>query len=317
MPSQLLVYFYLIIAIERSVFVKYPLPADVESFQNNGYFLVENAFIESDLYSFKNALNEIVCYVLKKYRIDYLSYFNDTQNNFRIDSGIIALRQADPHYVSLVQRTISRTPEFYRLSSSPQIAHTIKKFLNMPLSTPLYLTNNGVIFTTPFDNKNKRASNIELDWHKDTFYTIPRSRFIHMWAPLLHDSTKEIGTLVVCRRSHKAGIDKQRISLNAAYDHRYTIDKENITDYEKLSIEIKLGQALIFDGNLIHRSGINTSKYVRCSLIGMCHDIREDAFSPLYTEYKYSGETPESYFYEVFGDPNARLLAKEQLASQE
>ena len=45
-------------------------------------------------------------------------------------------------------------------------------------------------------------------------------------------------------------------------------------------MELKLGQLLIFNSKLVHRSGDNDSKKVRYSLVGINHNIDNEFFSP-------------------------------------
>src|SRR5690606_33220613 len=118
-----------------------------------------------------------------------------------LDQGIIALDRINPEYVSFIQRTIARSAEFLRFCANPRVTQIVKTLLGMPQELPLYLTSNGVVFTNPND-ESRKTTNFEIDWHLDTFFTIPKSRFIQLWAPLYHDATEEIGTLIVCPGSN-------------------------------------------------------------------------------------------------------------------
>jgi ectoine hydroxylase-related dioxygenase (phytanoyl-CoA dioxygenase family) len=231
-----------------------------------------------------------------------------------IDKNLLALRAVNPNHVAFVQRVISRSPEFFRLSSNPNIANMTRFLLDLEDSLPLYLLSNGVIFTNPNDSENKRSSNFELDWHKDIFYTIPKSRYVHMWVPLLHDADEKIGTLQVIPGSHKLGIGKQKINIHTDYNHRYTMDPDYVKDMPSTSVDVKLGQVLLFDHRLIHRSGQNTSDKVRCTMLGLVHDVTNPDFLPVSTLYNYHKQTPEGYFAEVFNSEDARKVAHEQAA---
>jgi ectoine hydroxylase-related dioxygenase (phytanoyl-CoA dioxygenase family) len=160
------------------------------------------------------------------------------------------------------------------------------------------------------------VSNFETDWHNDVFYTIPNSRFWQVWLPLLNDATYEIGTLIVCPGSHNHGIGKQRIDINANFNSRYTIHEESLLKYSPRSINVSLGDILIFDSRLIHKSGSNISQNrVRCTMLGSYHDALLNEFTPVSFEYKYNGKTPEGYFYELFGDEDAKKIMLDDLAS--
>ena len=284
---------------------------ELEKFSHDGYLIVENAFTKDDLLAFKKCLLRIIQIALNKYNISF-SERKEISIAEKCDRGLIALRMANPDYPLFVQACISRSPEYYRLCSSSKIVHYLQRLYSSAEDSPIYSTNNGIIFTNPNDSLNQRSSNIEIEWHKDTFYTVPKSHFLHTWAPVLHHATESIGTLQVCPGSHKEGLGMQLINPKAAYDHRYIVDPASITKYQPLSIEVKLGQALIFDGRLIHRSGKNISQHVRCTLIGLNHAVTNPNFQPLSVSYSYTNQTPEAYFYEIFKDDKAVPLLHEQ-----
>lgn len=289
--------------------------SDRAYFYDNGYIVINNAFPLEDLFALQASLRNNIRRALDKYGLD-LPMVSQRSLKEECDAGLIALRSLNPQYPSEVQGAVSRSPEYFRLCSSPTVMEAMRGLLGLSSGSPLYLTNNGVIFTNPNDSANKRSSNIEIGWHNDTFYTIPKSRFLQIWIPVLNDATDAIGTLQVCPGSHQVVMSKQTIHPEEQYDHRYQIGPEEVSKYNSVSVEVKLGAVLIFDGGLIHRSGINTSEHVRCTIIGMYHDASREDFYPLQIEYRYVSQTPEGYFYEVFGDEKAKSLMHEQGGSE-
>lgn len=287
---------------------------DKECYVENGYVIVNHAFSAEDLNAFKNCMQAIVRVALNKAMKNYPN-MTPVAKGDELDLGLLVLKRIDARYISFVQRTISRTHEFFRLVSNPRNTEIMKELLGLTKHAPSYISSSGIIFNFPHDSQNKSSANIELDWHTDVFFTIPRSNFLHFWAPLIHNATEEIGTVRVCPGSHKEQMVKQNINLDTSYNHRYTVDPTVVAKYKPLSVEAKLGQLLIFARDLIHRSGVNTSELVRCSLVGLSHDATYDDFIPFTTEYKYSGQTPEAYFYEIFGDAKAKSIMYEQAVS--
>ena len=57
-------------------------------------------------------------------------------------------------------------------------------------------------------------------------------------------------------------------------------NKSEIKKYNTQIMELKVGQLLIFNSKLIHRSGDNVSTKVRYSLVGVNHNIDNEVFSP-------------------------------------
>ena len=190
----------------------------------------------------------------------------------------------------------------------------MRDLLDLPEDSPLYLLSNGIVFTNPNDGENKRSSNFELEWHKDTFFTIPKSRFVQFWGPVVNDSAEDIGTLMVCPGSHKHGNGKQRINTDISFNHRFCMAEGEVEKYDHVSVSLELGELMIFDGYLIHASGQNISDKVRMTMIGLCHDASREECEPVSTHYLYHGKTPEQWFYEEYGDESAKKIMFDQLA---
>lgn len=287
---------------------------DVEDFKEKGYIIVDNVFTQSDLDNFRKTLHAIICNILARAAHTHpdlnqiIKEIEHHDSGAHCDKGLLALRYADPTYVSIVQRFISRSPEFYTLCSSPVMTQALRAVIELPEHAPLYFLSNGIVFTNPHDAENKRSSNFKLDWHQDTFFTIPRSPYVQFWGPVLHDSSVDIGTLILCPGSHKDGYGKQHIHPELSFNHRFSMAEGEADKYEHVSADLKLGQMLIFHGQLIHASGENTSSHVRTTLLGLCHNASNDACQPVSTEYRYYGQTPEAWFYEVYQDEKALSL---------
>jgi ectoine hydroxylase-related dioxygenase (phytanoyl-CoA dioxygenase family) len=282
-------------------------------FQSDGYAIFDDLFPKEDFLAFRCVLKVVIREALNRAK-NQGEEIPQLTPGCEIEEGLIVLRKINPSFAAFVQRVISRSPEFFRLSSNPEVAKATRSLLGLKENSPLYLLSNGVILTFPNDAANKTSSNFALAWHKDIFFTIPKSQYVHIWVPLLYDATLEIGTLKVIPGSHKEGIGKQKIDINTAYNYRYSLDPESVKEVEAKSVEVKLGQALIFDYRLAHRSGENISDRVRCTMLGLMHNASNPDFLPVSTHYAYYGQTPEAYFAEIFDNEDARKIALEQAA---
>ena len=140
-------------------------------------------------------------------------------------------------------------------------------------------------------------------WHKDTFYTVPESTFVQLWAPVVEDSTVDLGTVKICPKSHKAGGREQIDIAKEGHQprYRYIVPDSAVAKYEVVDVPVTLGQVLLFDPGLIHRSGNNTSDTCRFTLLGFFHQIENEKFRPLLLRQAYVGKTPDQYFAELFG----------------
>lgn len=282
-------------------------------FNDDGYTVINNAFPADDLQAFRKTFQNIVAHVLKRAAKEYPA-LNDAIVGEHCNEGLLALRHTAKDYLAVAQRLISRSPEFFRLSSTPKVFNIIRELMNITEESPLYLLSNGIVFTPPNDLE-KRSTNFKLGWHQDTFFTIPRSQYFQFWGPVLQASTTETGTLQVCPRSHKDGYGKQKIEDEKIFNQRYAMVEGEAEKYDHVSVELELGQLLIFHGQLIHASGNNTSRdQIRSTILGLCHNAAREECVPVSTHYLYHGETPEQWFYNVYKDENVKPLMYEQLA---
>jgi len=276
---------------------------DITSFEENGFFVLKNVLPIEAISEFQNILTTQFQKLCDKYSLT-------------LNKGICAynaILTSYPEEVSNIQRIICRTPEYFKLISGKKLSDAFKFYLSLNENDSIYYISNGIIFSSKFENLMQRSANMLLDWHNDVYFTIPKSPFIQMWAPLLEDATEENGALIVARGSHKKNILKQAVNVEKPYIHRYTINPEQISEFKKESIPVALGDVLIFDGRLVHASGYNNSDNLRCTMIGVIHNPEHKEFKPTLIDYKYSGMTPEEYFYENNNSKEEILsLLKEQ-----
>lgn len=178
----------------------------------------------------------------------------------------------------------SQLASFLRIVSNRDIALAANKL--MPGSGPLYSFTARCFVAPPHDDRRTYG------WHQEVFYTIPDSRFVQSWAPLFEPSTVENGTIEVCVGSHKSGIPKQDWVEREGCATQIIVDPDVVAQYEQRSIEMQVGDLMLFDGRLFHRSGKNTSQRNRYSLVGMYHDTDHPGFRGPKPIIQYRGLTP-------------------------
>lgn len=190
---------------------------------------------------------------------------------------------------------LSYTPAFLRLASSRKTSMMANVFLGRNPFEPLYCFSNRCLIQMPGDDSRTYG------WHQEAFYSIPNSRFVQTWAPLVSDTTRENGTIEVCVGSHKGGIVKQYWTEQEGRATQIIVDDELVANYEQRVMEMKLGQMMFFDSRLIHRSGKNTSGKPRYSLVGMYHAITPEFKAPK-PRFEYRGSTPRDWYNQRFND---------------
>lgn len=184
----------------------------------------------------------------------------------------------------------AQMPQFLRLVSYPRVAEMANLLLGRPENAPLYCFTNRCRIDPPNDERRTYG------WHQEVFYTIPYGRFVQTWAPLIYDTTVENGTIEVCVGSHKEGITKQKWTEPEGRAAQIVVEQSVVDRYEQRAIPMRLGQVMFFDGHLFHRSGRNTSKRTRYSLVGMYHDVDAKEFRVPSLEFNYRGANPREWY---------------------
>lgn len=183
---------------------------------------------------------------------------------------------------------------FLRLAAKRETESIANLLLGRAPDAPLYAFTNRCRIDPPHDERRTYG------WHQEVFYTIPGSRFVQTWAPLIRDTTVENGTIEVCVGSHKAGIVRSSWDEPPGRAAQILVDAREVAKYEQRALPMRLGQMLFFDGRLFHRSGRNSSPRPRYSLVGMYHDPNTAAFRAPAIQFAWRGRTPRDHYDEIF-----------------
>ncbi len=143
-------------------------------------------------------------------------------------------------------------------------------------------------------------------WHQQVFYTVPNTRAMQTWAPLVESSTEQNGTIEVIPGSHLMGVVRQGWTESNGRNTQIVVDPEITGNLRHRAIELPLGAIVYFDSRLIHRSGVNASGRTRYSLVGMYHDVNTATFRTPRVHYEYRGQTPQQFYQEHFNVESAK-----------
>jgi ectoine hydroxylase-related dioxygenase (phytanoyl-CoA dioxygenase family) len=218
----------------------------------------------------------------------------DAYTGREFGAAIAALEDKAHRFVSELYDITANLPEFLRLVAKPEHAQLVNQVLGRAKDAPLYTMTYRCRIDPPQDTI------VLAEWHQEVFFSVPESRFVLVWAPLIRDATVGNGAMQVCVGSHRSGIVKQRWAQPEGRHRQMYIDAGLINSHEQMSIELKVGQIVLFSPYVIHRSGINSSDEVRFTLIGAFHDIDNTAFQAPGMSYKYR-RTSWDYYQSVFG----------------
>ena len=258
----------------------------IKNYHEKGYVVLDNFFCKAELHSVKEEIGLIVRSYLKKNKI-----FND----ITLDQALFKLESVGHEHIAAVYDTICMASSFLRAQYKENMQIVINQLLDKPLNNPLYAFKNRIRIDPPNDNRRTYG------WHQEVFYSIPRSDFIQSWSPIVRDTTIENGTIFLAEGSHKDNIQSQQWLRREGYaDQIIRTDEQIESQYKTKQLEMSLGQIVFFSGKTWHKSGNNTSRGHRFSMIGMWHDIDKEQFVAPKINFSYRGETPEEYYKNYF-----------------
>jgi len=157
-------------------------------------------------------------------------------------------------------------PELYSFANQKKIIKTVNK---AGLKFPVVGFNNiggrgGLPFLYSFPNEKKRYYKA----HQDFFYLPYSMNSITLWVPL-QNTTKKNGALKVIPKSHK----NYNLLSHSAKDVKNNKLDKYFAKSDFKTVNVKLGQALIFSSYLVHKSGSNNSNEVRMSFNVRFNDL--------------------------------------------
>jgi len=252
---------------------------DYESFKKNGNLikknLVNEAYHSEIFYLFYDLANSTikrnkinVNYNIKN--IDDLDFNKDLKE---LDKILLNILKIDNKLIGEIYDTVSYSSCFLKLVSDSNIEDYARSLLGLGKRNTIYSWTHRVRIDPPADERRTYG------WHQEIFYTVPETKFIQTWFPLIRDTTIENGTIEICEGSHNEGIAKQVWNDIEGRATQIIVDKDVVSKYKQKKLEMKKGEVLFFDPHTFHRSGSNSTKdEIRFSVVGMWHDTTHGTF---------------------------------------
>jgi hypothetical protein len=248
-------------------------------FINDGYCIEKNLITKNEnaelFFMFYDLAISIIIrnkinHVFKIIRITDLKY---PKNLKELDKVLLLILKFDNKLIGELYDTVSYSSTFLKVVSNSQIEKITKSLLNITKKNTIYSWTHRVRIDPPKDERRTYG------WHQEIFYTIPNTKFVQTWCPLIRDASVKNGTIEVCAKSHKGGIAKQSWNETKGKATQIIVDEEIVNQFTKKKISMKIGDVLFFDPHLFHRSGHNsTQDEIRFSLVGMWNDTTIKGF---------------------------------------
>ncbi|MDX2184418.1 MAG: phytanoyl-CoA dioxygenase family protein [Gemmatimonadaceae bacterium] len=266
-------------------------------FQEQGFLIFEEFFTPEEISDFQHTLRQLIRTALAKAKKSGHAVDPAAYDGTEFHAGLQKLESIDHFYVADIYDTLAQSVAFKRLTTKRETESAINQLMDRDERAPLYTYTCRCRIDPPKDDRRTYG------WHQEVFYSIPRSRFLQTWAPLVDPSSVANGTVEVCVGSHREGVARQSWNEVPGRAVQIIVDEALTEKYPKQKILLNVGQLLIFDYRLFHRSGDNQSSRVRYSLVGMYHDADNPEFYSASVSLGFKKSSPREFFDETFGAP--------------
>jgi ectoine hydroxylase-related dioxygenase (phytanoyl-CoA dioxygenase family) len=242
--------------------------------KKNGFFIIKNVLSNQD---FKH-IESLIVNTAKIYIKNNINNFND--KNFHKE--LIKLRSLRNNNFSKFFDSLQTSILAYEFWLNKKILKIVKNILKCKIEE-ISATDFRIRLDPPIDNNN------DLDWHQDSSYFRQNKNDTNglvCWLPLTN-LTFNMGPLEILDKSHKFGsITTKKLKKFGTTQRK--IDNKFIKIKNLKKFELKLGDILFLNINMIHRSGKNNSDIFRISNICRFHKIDKNNFNPGMNIFKYN-----------------------------
>jgi ectoine hydroxylase-related dioxygenase (phytanoyl-CoA dioxygenase family) len=261
------------------------LSDDQRDFYNNqGYLIMPGIFDMSEI----NDVRKVVFDTFEKFVEIGPDLLNLTQpwNQLDFDLALLRLRKSDAKLFGAMYDTAQNNTRLARMVTKNSLIMTAADLLNTT-SEMIATSGHYLRMDAPQDKRNV------LKWHQDrAYYHQNKDGNNGLVASVaLQDISEENGGLIICPGSHKRGfLGVSDSGTKDAYEEseQLTVSGTEVSRYEEKNLELKLGEVLFINMNLLHKSGHNSTNRFRFSALARIHKIGADDYVPFENIFAYN-----------------------------
>jgi ectoine hydroxylase-related dioxygenase (phytanoyl-CoA dioxygenase family) len=267
-------------------------------YKDKGYIILDDVISILDLKYIKDSLNAVLNAIADRAKLEYPSHLEKFESTDNISKKMNFLEELDHKFIAEFHDSLqtANNPYVAKLISSENALNVVNNLLGKTFDNPLFMTSSMGIFSMPYNKKHT-----VVQWHTDTFYTCKDGEYVHFWAPIIDDAIENLGSLHILPGSHKKPFKGEiRDSSNSVSDiHKFSISDEFVKEYDEIVVELKQGQGLFFNQDLVHRGGVNTTGRTRFGLVTLYHSMSSPKFTPYYLQHPKSSISSDEFFDEI------------------
>ena len=242
----------------------------IKEYKKYGYSLIKNVLT-------KNQIKNIQVAIIDRVNLDFDAHFKlDDFNKKNFHNFVLKKRKEDPEKFSNFYNTLQTNINIFIITSTKKLKNYVKKLLEIKkdfLSCSDFLLR----IDAPFDKRNS------LDWHQDSSYfkrTNDMNDCCVIWVPL-QKIDKQIGPLNLIPSSHLlGGLPFNRGQKNLLASPQNKINKKYYKNKKIDKFNMSIGDVLLMDSKVIHRSGKNLSKKLRFTILTRMVSTLNKTFIP-------------------------------------
>lgn len=239
---------------------------NIDFYKKNGYLILKNFFDPKEI---NNVLTDARNVFIKQFeqRKYPASVTNGTLDVVQFNENMYRLFAEDFECLTNCGKQVQHLISLHSLSLKKEI---IELLLSVGLSTPVISTRPVMFFNHPRLAKQKVFHTV--DSHQDWRSMQGSLNAVVIWVPLV-DINKDLGALEILPGSHLHGLRTDHIENGFGMVKLSDEETRNL-----LSVEVNVGDALLFSSFLIHQSGQNITDKPRWSCHFRYNDLSESTF---------------------------------------
>ena len=253
-----------------------------KNFEKSGYIILKNFFDKKNLDDLSKKLwltSYYYFYKIKPYR-KFLNNINSNKLNFfnKFSEFFNFFEKDEKKTLHVLQKMIEQNTEIKNFFYEKKLKKIYSNLLGIDDELPIFLHGPNIFINKP------NTKRLLYKWHSEANYYPKRKNFLNIWFPLFNNKTKKNGTMLIKEGSHK-NFDYQ-INEYIGYDKK-TLNSENnffqkeipekfLKKYNTKTLDLKIGDLIIFHRNLAHSSSLNTSNEFSFALTGRIWDFSKD-----------------------------------------
>jgi ectoine hydroxylase-related dioxygenase (phytanoyl-CoA dioxygenase family) len=239
-----------------------------QRYLENGYIIIPNIIDFEDV---KRIFLIFVRYLKSK---NLINFFPEDLNDLRLHNELIHLRRNNPEEFSKLYDSMQSNAALLALTYSAKIESVMKQIFENPC---LSATGHMIRMDAPLDTRNT------INWHQEIPYypqNVDGDNAAVMWFPL-NNHKAEHGPVIVAPGSHKLGVVKlEHVPASNLKSEQYVVPEKLVSKFTEFQVVIPVGDAVIFNMNLFHASGFNSSDQIRFSGTIRYHNMAATDWSP-------------------------------------